>query len=74
MPHRRRRRVTVGKFTRAFLWLRSPYCGICGAYVDFEDATIDHRRPVSKGGTDSPDNLQIAHPACNVAKGNREEC
>ena len=34
-------------------------------------ATIDHVIPRSKGGTDRPDNLQLAHARCNKIKGNR---
>ncbi|NQY40676.1 MAG: HNH endonuclease [Henriciella sp.] len=34
-------------------------------------ATVDHIRPSSKGGADTPDNLQLAHARCNKIKGNR---
>lgn len=34
-------------------------------------ATIDHIIPKSKGGTDTPENLQLAHARCNKIKGNR---
>lgn len=33
--------------------------------------TKDHRLPKSKGGTDSPDNLQTMCAVCNALKGNR---
>jgi 5-methylcytosine-specific restriction endonuclease McrA len=33
--------------------------------------TADHIIPISKGGADTPDNLQAAHLACNSSKGNR---
>ena len=32
--------------------------------------TIDHIQPRSKGGSDTPDNLQLAHALCNKRKGN----
>lgn len=32
--------------------------------------TFDHIRPRSKGGRDSPENLQLAHARCNRIKGN----
>jgi 5-methylcytosine-specific restriction endonuclease McrA len=33
-------------------------------------ATVDHVRPISKGGADLKGNLQAAHQACNSAKNN----
>lgn len=35
------------------------------------DATMDHMRPRSAGGRDTPDNLVLACYACNQAKGDR---
>jgi len=34
-------------------------------------ATMDHIIPRSKGGPDTPENLQLAHATCNKIKGNR---
>lgn len=31
--------------------------------------TFDHIRPRAAGGSDKPDNLQLAHAACNKRKG-----
>ncbi|WP_233347295.1 HNH endonuclease [Ponticaulis koreensis] len=33
--------------------------------------TFDHVKPRSKGGPDTPENLQLAHARCNKIKGNR---
>ena len=33
-------------------------------------ATIDHIRPLSKGGSDQVGNLQLLHARCNRIKGN----
>lgn len=51
-------------------------CGICNAKVDFSikapnplAPSVDHIRPVSKGGSDTFDNIQIAHLGCNLRKG-----
>jgi 5-methylcytosine-specific restriction endonuclease McrA len=33
--------------------------------------TFDHIRPRAAGGSEKPDNLQLAHAACNKRKGAR---
>lgn len=33
--------------------------------------SVDHRFPVSKGGTNDPENLQLAHLRCNIIKADR---
>lgn len=40
------------------------------AGVDYP--TLDHIQPRSKGGSDDPDNLRVAHFSCNGARGNRD--
>jgi hypothetical protein len=52
------------------------FCQICGEEVDRNlrypnrmSASIDHRHPLSKGGCDTPDNVQLAHLSCNCRKG-----
>ena len=46
--------------------------GYCCQYCGSEDATtVDHMLPISKGGTDDPDNLVAACTRCNYSKGNR---
>lgn len=53
-------------------------CSICGMPVDktlsFPDpmsASVDHIVPASRGGTNSIDNLAIAHLICNRVKSNK---
>lgn len=53
-------------------------CRLCGEPVDraipwphVMSKSIDHTVPVSRGGTHSLDNVQLAHLGCNCAKGNR---
>lgn len=53
-------------------------CGICYGSVDptstFPDPmspSLDHILPLSKGGTHTLDNVQLAHLRCNCSKGNR---
>ncbi|MBA7588687.1 hypothetical protein ES708_30753 [subsurface metagenome] len=52
-------------------------CGICGEIInpdlkreDKFSLTIDHILPISKGGSHTLDNLQMAHLICNSYKGN----
>ena len=59
-------------------------CQICGLMVDWNDRvktdktiicgnmypSIDHIRPISKGGLHSWDNVQLAHRICNIRKNN----
>jgi len=53
-------------------------CGLCDTAVDNElayphpmSASLDHVQPLSKGGSHTWENLQLAHLTCNVSKGNR---
>jgi 5-methylcytosine-specific restriction endonuclease McrA len=52
-------------------------CGICRRLVRAKSgamrASIDHIIPLSKGGTHTLDNVQLAHYHCNLSKGNRGE-
>jgi hypothetical protein len=56
------------------IWL----CGLCVTPVDPDCAwpdpmspSLDHVLPLSKGGTHTYENVQLAHLTCNVSKGNR---
>ncbi len=53
-------------------------CHICRRLIDIglsgshrNGPTIEHILPVSKGGTNEPENLALAHRSCNVSRGNR---
>lgn len=43
-------------------------CGICGKSIEFADMTIDHKIPLSRGGTNDFRNLQPACHTCNLMK------
>jgi hypothetical protein len=54
-------------------------CNICQRKINMNKSgleplgpTIDHILPVSKGGTNDPSNLALAHRRCNVSRGNRQ--
>jgi len=46
-------------------------CGICGGFVPWSEATRDHIIPVVGCGSDTKQNLQLAHSLCNSMKGRR---
>jgi 5-methylcytosine-specific restriction endonuclease McrA len=46
-------------------------CNHCGMQSDYTLLTIDHVRPISKGGTNDIGNLQPLCITCNQSKGNR---
>lgn len=51
---------------------QSNICALCNEpIVNMKDATIDHKVPVSQGGQDNLQNLQLAHDRCNQKKGNK---
>lgn len=64
---------------KKIIFATQEFCAICGKRVDFSlkypdrmCATVDHIVPVSKGGHPSDiSNMQLAHFACNRAKGNK---
>ena len=60
------------RFGLVLLARDGPLCGIChAAFVesDWADVHVDHIAPLARGGTNHPDNLQLAHAACNIRKG-----
>ena len=40
-------------------------CWVCGEHVAVEDATLEHIKPLSEGGSSHQDNLAISHDLCN---------
>lgn len=53
-------------------------CALCGEAVDRSlewphplSKSVDHIVPISKGGTDDIENLQLAHLRCNISKHDR---
>lgn len=72
--HRRRAHKlnNGGSYTQADieLQLRSQKgrCWYCGKPLG-EDQTIDHLIPLSRGGSNAPRNIVIAHLRCNLSKG-----
>ena len=44
-------------------------CNGCGVRFPIQNLTIDHIRPLSKGGSDTPRNWQLLCANCNSTKG-----
>ncbi len=54
---------------RRQLFDKSAVCAICGNQIHiFDDSTVDHIHPYSKGGETLPANGQLAHRSCNARK------
>lgn len=48
------------------------HCAICGRPVKYNDMTIDHIKPLSKGGANEMENLELCCWECNHVKGNMD--
>ena len=47
------------------------YCWYCNCVLTEETSSLDHVLPVSRGGSDCPQNLVAACRRCNSSKGNK---
>ena len=72
-PHNRRRRRQISGYKTVFNELGLRYKFKCANCEATENLTIDHIKPVSKGGTDDPSNLQLLCKSCNSSKGAKYE-
>lgn len=53
------------------LFCHMPGCKNPKVFKGYDDISIDHWQPRSKGGSDHSNNLKIMHVKCNNAKGDR---
>lgn len=54
---------------RKQLFEKSDECKLCGNQIHiFDDSTVDHITPYSKGGKTVTENAQLAHRGCNARK------
>ena len=52
------------------MWVRSKMCALCKEAIEtYEESSVDHIIPVSRGGKDTESNVQITHVWCNNQKG-----
>lgn len=47
------------------------WCYWCGEKVTYEDSSVDHKIPLSKGGLDNANNRVLTHISCNKEKGDQ---
>lgn len=74
--HLRRARLkgTTGNqpVARAEIWTRDGgRCHVCGKACNVKSWHLDHLIPISLGGPHAPWNVAVAHPRCNLSRGNR---
>jgi 5-methylcytosine-specific restriction endonuclease McrA len=75
--HSSERRARKAKLPREHIDRRAVYerdrkrCGLCGKHVPWSQFSIDHIVPISRGGPHLLTNVQTAHLACNIRKGNK---
>lgn len=68
-----KRRESIPDFMKEAVVRRDQgHCGICGKFIGPDDKLyFDHIMPVSLGGRNSVNNLQLSHSTCNIKKGAR---
>lgn len=56
--------------TRQLVQKNGAVCAICGKQIlNKKDLTLDHIKPISKGGLTTIENCQLACKECNLKKG-----
>lgn len=71
IKHTAQTRQPIPASLRRFIFDRDDgVCQLCGQPVE-EAFHVDHILPWSLGGPTVKTNLQLAHPTCNIRKGNR---
>jgi hypothetical protein len=69
--HNRARRIPISQYKKVLKLLLHKYNFQCVACRSTDNLTIDHIKPVSRGGTDEMNNLQILCKSCNSKKGSK---
>lgn len=69
------KRIVFPQETRMSVYNQSEgRCVYCGRFIPFDEMTIDHIVPLSKGGTNYEKNLQCCCKECNLMKQDLLEC
>lgn len=73
LEKRKGKRKKFSRTEEKVIWDRYHHkCAICGRYTKFDDGEIDHKKPLAKGGTNRPSNLQWLCHRCNRLKGRKK--
>ena len=64
-----RETVWRGWMRRQLIRRDGTLCGLCQEPMTAKEMSIDHIMPVSRGGSDKPENLRLAHEKCNQERG-----
>ena len=70
---KRRKPHNISKLRQKIFDRDGGICQLCQKPVRINQSSIDHKKPMSKGGTWGMYNLQIAHTWCNNIKCSSEE-
>ena len=68
-PHNRKIRQQIPHYKKILKKLLAKYLFKCVYCSGTENLTVDHIKPVSRGGSDEINNLQILCKSCNSSKG-----
>lgn len=64
------RRSTLSLDEARKIIVNPPTCPYCQQQIKWQDLSIDHKLPRSRGGSSTPDNLIWVDLKCNIMKGN----
>ena len=65
--------ISEGEYKRRLLWCNNHRkCHYCRKHIKYQESTLDHVVPTSKGSTDGLHNLVISCSSCNNTKGNED--
>lgn len=68
---KRVKRESSYKQDKKKLYVKCKICAICKvSFKNIKEATLDHKIPLMRGGSNQFDNMQLTHEKCNSKKGN----
>lgn len=68
----RRRHARIEQVSRMNVIKRdNSTCYMCGRKLGYSEMVLDHKIPLSRGGSHSEDNLAVACVPCNLRKGSK---
>ena len=59
---------TITKRVVYEMFARTKSCGYCGVAMQYQDKSMDHLIPISRGGAHSIENVEVVCLQCNKAK------